>query len=253
MAFLDENGLAELWSLICNKHNGFVNEYVWEKSSERQVEAIIAIASGTRNFNYSNSQTPMYRTASLVNGTVVLSDPFNATVGLAMIGYYAYDTEGDLCKVIGWISATTNACTCDVEVLGAGTETIRTFEGYVNSTDPNAYPIDDGYTYTALGQIGNKVQIATGRYTGTGTCGASNPNSLTFDFVPKLVIVTTKNVGLDDLIPIVYINGATGLSGDQHYMFDLNGTTLSWYVSTTSGSGFQFNYTGKTYLYTAIG
>jgi len=33
------------------------------------------------------------------------------------------------------------------------------------------------------------VQIATGSYKGTGTYGPSNPNSLTFPFVPKVVFI----------------------------------------------------------------
>ena len=44
----------------------------------------------------------------------------------------------------------------------------------------------------ALKQAG-AVQIATGSYVGTGTYGADHPCSLTFDFVPKEVIIQEAN------------------------------------------------------------
>ena len=51
----------------------------------------------------------------------------------------------------------------------------------------------------ALDDIGDlqseQVRIATGSYVGTGTYGASNPCSLTFDFAPKLLIVAIEDQG----------------------------------------------------------
>ena len=51
----------------------------------------------------------------------------------------------------------------------------------------------------ALDDIGDlqseQVRIATGSYEGTGTYGASNPCSLTFDFAPKLLIVAIEDQG----------------------------------------------------------
>ena len=41
---------------------------------------------------------------------------------------------------------------------------------------------------SALG-LTNAAKIATGSYVGTGTYGASNPCSLTFDFVPRFVLI----------------------------------------------------------------
>ncbi|MCI9468902.1 MAG: hypothetical protein HFG45_06340, partial [Oscillospiraceae bacterium] len=35
------------------------------------------------------------------------------------------------------------------------------------------------------------AKIATGSYVGTGTYGSSNPCSLTFDFVPQIVFITS--------------------------------------------------------------
>ena len=67
---------------------------------------------------------------------------------------------------------------------------------FLQSFDRDAYPDSgeqDGYEYQYLGvPFENAVtapKIATGSYTGTGTYGSSNPNSLTFEFDPKIVFV----------------------------------------------------------------
>jgi hypothetical protein len=67
---------------------------------------------------------------------------------------------------------------------------------YEHSTDRNAYPDSgtvDGLTYQYLGvPFQNAVtapRVATGSYVGTGTYGESNPNRLTFDFAPKVVLL----------------------------------------------------------------
>lgn len=147
--------------------------------------------------------------------------------------------------------------------------------GYVNSTDPNAYPIDDGYTYIALGQLGDKVRIATGSYTGTGTYGASNPNSLTFDFAPKMVIIPMIRVigSYISFNPIIskdnncawimmdalttkytqYI-GFDGNAGSNSYRYakkSADGKTIYWY--NTQNQHCQTNDTSYTVYYVAIG
>lgn len=140
--------------------------------------------------------------------------------------------------------------------------------GYVNSPDPNAYPVDDGYTYTALGQFGAKVQIATGSYTGTGTYGVSNPNSLTFDFVPKIVKIvaweqsgnvyptaTATSVAYETpayLMTGGYVEGFgfTSNVGNRSYG-RMNGQTLEWY--NTNSASVQCNQSNTIYHYIAIG
>ena len=42
---------------------------------------------------------------------------------------------------------------------------------------------------TGLPLAGGGVRFSSGSYVGTGTFGEDNPNSLTFDFVPKIVMV----------------------------------------------------------------
>lgn len=145
---------------------------------------------------------------------------------------------------------------------------------YIMSSDRNAYPdsgISDGYEYQYLGvPFENAVtapKIATGSYKGTGTYGASNPNSLTFDFEPRAVWV----FGVDGSSPWQYLTATRffypAAFGEEYYMNNLdnryntvvawNGNTVSWYCnpwsSSYDGSINQKNVSGKTYYYVAIG
>lgn len=110
------------------------------------------------------------------------------------------------------------------------------------------------------------VQIATGSYVGTGTAGSSNPNSLTFDFIPKVLIVqaydrSSFNAGLDDFLNFaIMVNGISlymGVRSDSNVSsksvsVTWNGNTVSWY-STTSNAMSQLNSGSEKYFYVAFG
>ena len=127
------------------------------------------------------------------------------------------------------------------------------------SSNRNTYPdsgIQDGYEYQFLdipfNNAVNGAKIATGSYVGTGTYGASNPNTLTFEFEPKIIIIGNDRGG-------VYINfyfwGAVGMNGANNFaaenIVSTSNFTISWYhPSDVSG---QLNASGITYNYIAIG
>ena len=108
------------------------------------------------------------------------------------------------------------------------------------------------------GQIKDGVKIATGSYTGTGTSGASNPNSLTFAFAPKLIMISDNPTsypldmqhfgmwfaGID-----LFINSGTGSQGYQPIV-NILGNIISWYASSDV---YQLNVSGREYHYIAIG
>ena len=132
-------------------------------------------------------------------------------------------------------------------------DTANQLVGYVNSSDPNAYPtaVDDGCTYNLLGRLGEKTRIETGSYAGTGTYGAANKCNLTFGFIPKLVVIV-KNGDNIGMIAVNGCNNALGLGG--MYSTTLYATwsekTLSWYANTASN---QLNESNTTQYYVAIG
>ena len=67
-------------------------------------------------------------------------------------------------------------------------DSIRSVSGSTASIQADTFP-------TAIQSLGSGfAKIQTGSYVGTGTYGASNPCSLTFDFVPKLILITQDDV-----------------------------------------------------------
>ena len=142
---------------------------------------------------------------------------------------------------------------------------------YEHSVDRNAYPDSgtvNGLTYQYLGvPFDNAVtapKIATGTYKGTGSYGSGSKNSLTFDFVPKIVFVVAKEKamfhGYETTLQewIILVNGmtkcltkqASNNSGTGTTTISWSGNTVSWYGSW---AGAQLNTSGVEYLYVALG
>lgn len=152
-------------------------------------------------------------------------------------------------------------------------DTQHTSYGYVNSSDPAAYPPKepDGYEYVPLGQVGQKLQIATGSYVGTGTWGENNPTRITLPFSPKYVRFYNIN-GSESVLPYVglsifpemirpieystaFRNGTVDSNYTTHVLWGDN--YVEWYVQVYKDNGnspgLQQNHAGKTYRYLAIG
>lgn len=108
------------------------------------------------------------------------------------------------------------------------------------------------------GALADGVKIATGSYVGTGTYGASNPCSLTFDFIPKIVVIShSSNMSIFN---VWYYNTSSGIypyNTAYKNKFTLNGNTLSWYNAGTDQYveqyQIQLNESGKTYAWFAAG
>lgn len=110
---------------------------------------------------------------------------------------------------------------------------------------------------TAIAPSLGGVKIQTGSYTGTGAAGASNPTRITFNFVPKAVIIVPENLGVGS----TYLIYATSLiwlgqagNASNGCAFTLSGTTLSFYSThSTDDAGFQMNTSGKKHHWIALG
>lgn len=106
--------------------------------------------------------------------------------------------------------------------------------------------------------LGSMVKIASGTYTGAGTYGSGNKNTLTFDFVPKIVFIATNSSSCGGA-GTVLINGqgkSAGFGANYNdYSLDLtvtwSGKTLSWYSAKTAER--QLNTSGTTYHCVALG
>lgn len=259
--------------------NGLGNEYVWERFITTYLVEIASKSEGSNwIFSYNSPQESViieYSNVVYVDGSkkIRLENPssIEVTAGTAVStlqsllrGKFVYkDGNGTLYSPIkvgddAVFSMEGSLNTLLVTTwydLSVGAAQLVSY-GYVNSPDPSAYPPaeDDGYTYTALGQLGNKVRIETGSYVGTGTYGSSNPNSLTFDFEPKLVIVQSEfQAGM-----LFWVYGMSGTvyrilrSSSTEYVgkITFSDNTLTWYGTNAEN---QMNYSNYVYHYIAIG
>ena len=276
--------------------NRVANEYVWAKQvNEATIETGTRLHSGYYlpwgiTVYYSDSVTVTDGAITLVNpqtcagNTLGDGDGDAANMNAVLPGKYMYifDTES-----VGHSAATALpynkivraadnlALVCpgmsfegfsyyDVSIVYAGDIS------YVNSPDSAAYPpaVDDGFIYEALGKLGEKTRIATGSYVGTGTYGEENPNTLTFDFEPKVVFIfgyarTTNNGGENSrLTALVNPYGSYAHAFDEMHtgVVSWNDKTVSWYSINTGSSQYekytswqQLNKTDATYYYIAIG
>ena len=106
------------------------------------------------------------------------------------------------------------------------------------------------------------VNIQTGTYTGKGVFGESNPNSLTFNFTPKLVIIS-GNSTKETVGSLIFVRNSTLAEGFhvkgqyQRNVLSWGENTVSWYSQAlggyTSSADFQANASGIRYYYIAIG
>lgn len=91
-----------------------------------------------------------------------------------------------------------------------------------------------------------QVRIATGSYVGTGTYGASNPCSLTFDFVPIIFLVVEETAN-------EITTGYIGQPGNKNsILYQVSGTSIVWRTVTGVAAN-QRNESGVRYFYIAIG
>lgn len=103
--------------------------------------------------------------------------------------------------------------------------------------------------------LGGVPKIATGSYTGTGTYGASNPCSLTFNFSPKLVIVRHMVLmrGAGNTFHSISSNGSSSSNAKNTAIWTETG--VEWYCSQSyqPSASAQMNEEGAVYNYLAIG
>ena len=106
------------------------------------------------------------------------------------------------------------------------------------------------------------AKIQTGSYTGTGTYGASNPCSLTFDFVPTVVLIQQKAEGAECYLTV--LNGVSKAmsfhsadnESSQSVAITWADNTMSWYSTAGMASDrptYQLNQAATEYSWAAIG
>lgn len=123
------------------------------------------------------------------------------------------------------------------------------FDRYQPVTGYAAIPA--GTTIEYLGKLGDKARVQVVSYVGTGTYESDHPNSLTFNFVPKVVMITCG--GDTNIFHAFYgmIQVVTDLSTGYYVTVKWSKKTLSWY--SNDGPSYQMNDSGYKYYAIAIG
>lgn len=104
----------------------------------------------------------------------------------------------------------------------------------------------------------NRAKIAAGTYTGTGTYGSANPNTLNFNFVPKIILVHDYDQSYISHTAFLF-NPSTRAEGfpnsatSEVYQWHVSwsGNSVSWYQITKAS--YQYNESGNVYYYVALG
>lgn len=113
--------------------------------------------------------------------------------------------------------------------------------------------------------LNNRALIQQGTYVGTGTYGEENPNELSFNFNPKIIIVISCSS--KEVVQTIMLNGMTNswVTGQGNLNnpstssagFTRAALTISWenqkVVWFSSGSQYQLNEAENTFNYVAIG
>lgn len=260
----------EVLGVLSRLHSGLGNEYLWAKYKSTYTNSFywvnksdlrIGSTGYSTSFTYSSSVTINDDgNAELVNPTT--SSAQSASAFSVLKGkYFIMSTTPIVTPTApgglkfapdstsfsvssGWISIDTYQECSLFEKIEARETT------FLNSTNRNAYATGtfDGYTYEFLGQLGEKSRVSQGRYVGTGTYGSNNQCSLTFEFSPKFLFITSSNNNLFLYAMIGQATSYSSSSGANTFLF--SGNTVSWY-STTANS--QLNAVGTVYYYIAIG
>lgn len=266
--------------LLSRFQSGLGNEYIWAKYTQSISYGDNLTTSQVNILSYGSSSKAQYSTnAKIENGSVLMVDPIEITYDQIKSSpdilkgkYYTPLTNSGSSVIpkntLYFIPDTSRVWVYNGEYIDTNDIRIpiisNNLTGYVNSPSPDAYPpaVSDGYTYTLLGQLGDKVRIATGSYTGTGTHGVSNPNSLTFEFEPKLVIVelsrpdsTNNYKGALFVYDQEKYDGIGVASSNAGITLTWSANSVSWYTEFTGSSAAksQFNNANAKYNYIAIG
>ena len=153
------------------------------------------------------------------------------------------------------------AATCDTYVPASGEYTFNVPEitipdggrmDQLEGQDGNViFPITLARAVAGLENYGVESKVHPGAYTGTGTYGTDNPNSLEFEFEPKMVLIQ----GTAGRVAILIKPSGVGVSIGPNESTTLNvtwqGKSVSWYNALNAAN--QMNTENETYSYTAFG
>ena len=113
------------------------------------------------------------------------------------------------------------------------------------------FPVTIARAVAGLENVGVESKVHPGAYTGSGTYGSGNPNSLALEFEPKLVIIQGTSGRMAVLIKPSGVGISIGASNSTTLNVIWDGESVSWYNAVNASN--QMNTSNETYSYTAFG
>lgn len=113
------------------------------------------------------------------------------------------------------------------------------------------FPITLARAVAGLENYSVESKVHPGAYTGSGTYGSGNPNSLTLEFEPKMVIVQGTGGRMAVMIKPSGVGISIGASDSTTLNVTWDGESVSWYNGINAAN--QMNTNSETYSYTAFG
>ena len=153
------------------------------------------------------------------------------------------------------------AATCDTYVPASGEYTFNVPEitipdgGRMDQLEGQdgevIFPITLARAVAGLENYGVESKVHPGAYTGTGTYGTDNPNTLEFEFEPKMVLIQGTAGRVAILIKPSGVGVSIGPSESTTLSVTWNAKTVSWYNALNAAN--QMNTENENYSYTAFG
>lgn len=266
-------------------HTGLGNEYVWEhegpaiEPTQTQTTTLsetlgpVLLTAPTIQYassielDESNTKYYLVNPETFYLPNIATSDMQTAAVNAissVLSGKYIQSSDlTELFDVHRFLSVVpgSDSYTVDISAVKIEPRQITKFLDYVNSPDPGAYPAEDsaGNKYSLIGQIGNKANVITGSYTGTGT----DSHTLTFERLPTFLVIYQSEFELyGNAVWVFWASGVTLINtvNPDQYPFLRTNFSVSGNSLTITGSGgsadqnpnLAFNVSSKTYQYIAF-
>ena len=139
--------------------------------------------------------------------------------------------------------------------LTAAVDRITALEsGKASKTDLEAANTSLDALTTQVSKCGN-CRVVCGSYVGNDKFGSANPNSLTFDAPPVMVVIRDQSCSGSDVQQMVLMQGCltangTGTGNNTIVTVSWNGSSVQWYSDTNTYV--QYSVGNHTYYYTAF-
>jgi len=237
------------------------------KHEADDISGILTVANGGTGLGTLTSGYPLFGAGT---GAITPTAPATARLALGAGGYGTCSTAAATAAKVGTLSSFVRftGVVVGIKFTYANTATSPTLNvngtgaAYIYDYSTSTYPASgamlagthffqfNGTQWVLLNPA--SAQIATGSYTGTGTHGSSNPNSLTFPFTPKIVFLFSPSVIRGDLFYGVTRGFVIDYSSGSSYVYPTwSSSSVSWYHP--SYPLYQLNYSGYVYTWVAIG